>query len=53
MDAQTRLDQLRAERQALSVKAGQLQEQFNQTVIRVHQLDGAISALEEVLSDPE
>lgn len=43
------IENLRQQRNAASLKAGELQTQMNQEVIRVHQLDGAITALEDLL----
>ena len=51
MDPHTRLLELRQERLETSTKAGQLQEELNKTIVRVHQLDGAIAALEEVVME--
>ena len=51
MQIDARLEELRKERQQTSIRAGQLQEEFNKTVVQVHQLDGAIAALEDVLAE--
>lgn len=48
-----RLQELKLQRQAASVRAGQLQEEFNKTVVQVHQLDGAIAALEQLVAKNE
>jgi hypothetical protein len=50
---QTRIQDLKLQRQNASVKAGQLQEEFNKTVVQVHQLDGAIAILEELVAKNE
>lgn len=39
-------------RQAASVKAGELQDAYNKTVVDVHQLDGAIGAITGLLNVP-
>ncbi len=46
-----RINELKAQRQAASVRAGQLQEELNRKVIEVHQLDGAIAALESLIAE--
>jgi hypothetical protein len=46
---EAKLKELRQERQDTSVRAGQLQNQMNELIVRVHQLDGAIAAFESVL----
>lgn len=48
-----RIQDLKQQRQAASVRAGQLQEEFNKTVVQVHQLDGAIAALEQLVTKNE
>lgn len=50
---QNRIEDLKQQRQAASVRAGQLQEDFNKTVVQVHQLDGAIAALEQLVAKNE
>lgn len=52
-DIPARLQELKLQRQAASVRAGQLQEEFNKTVVQVHQLDGAIAVLEQLVAKNE
>lgn len=44
---QLAIDDMTKQREAASIKLGQLQEEFNQLAVKVHQLDGAIGALKE------
>lgn len=47
-----RIQELKQERQQLSIRANQLQDELNKTAIHVHQLDGGITALEEWVGPP-
>ena len=48
---QTKIQELKQERQSESARAGEMQQRFNEAVAHVHQLDGAIAALEQLVKD--
>ena len=45
-----KLEEVKAARNAASIRAGQLQEELQRRVAQVHQLDGAIAAMTQLLN---
>lgn len=50
---QARLKELQLARQGLSVRAGQLQAEYDRAIVQVHELDGAIGMLSELIPKGE
>ena len=52
-DVQARIESAKRMRMELSIRAGELKDEYDRAVVAVHRLDGAIAALEELRKDAE